>query len=122
MTALNLNNGKIIWQIPFGEFPGLKEIGIEITGTENFGGVTSTAGNISIATGTLDKKIYVFDSSNGEIIYKETLPFIGSSPPSTYLYKDEQFIIVHSSGGKSLQDGYPNLVTTGNKIIAFKLR
>ena len=122
LTALNLNTGKIIWQIPFGEFPGLKEIGIEITGTENFGGVTSTAGNISIATGTLDKKIYVFDSSNGEIIYKETLPFIGSSPPSTYLYKDEQFIIVHSSGGKSLQDGYPNLVTTGNKIIAFKLR
>ena len=23
LTALNLNNGKIIWQVPFGEFPDL---------------------------------------------------------------------------------------------------
>ena len=121
ISAMNLNNGKIIWQIPFGEFDFFKEKGFDKTGTENFGGVTATAGNIVIATGTLDKKIYVFDSTNGKTLYKKTLPFIGSAPPSTYLYDGEQYIILHASGGTTLKRGYPNLVKTGNKLIAFKL-
>tara|TARA_Y100000768_G_scaffold131051_1_gene97416 strand:- start:4073 stop:6106 length:2034 start_codon:yes stop_codon:yes gene_type:complete len=122
LTALNLNDGKIIWQVPFGEFDYLKKIGFPKTGTENFGGVTATAGNIMIATGTLDKKVYVFDSKNGEILFKKKLPFIGSAPPSTYLYKGEQYIVLHSSGGSTLKKGYPNLVNDGNVLIAFKLR
>ncbi len=121
LTALNLNDGKIIWQIPFGEFDYLKKIGFSKTGTENFGGVTATAGNIAIATGTLDKKVYVFDSKNGEILFQKKLPFIGSAPPSTYLYEGEQYIILHSSGGSTLKKGYPNLVNNGNVLIAFKL-
>ena len=105
----------------FDEFDFFKEKGFDKTGTENFGGVTATAGNIVIATGTLDKKIYVFDSTNGKTLYKKTLPFIGSAPPSTYLYDGEQYIILHASGGTTLKRGYPNLVKTGNKLIAFKL-
>ena len=122
LTALNLNNGKIIWQVPFGEFNYLKKIGFPKTGTENFGGVTATAGNIAIATGTLDKKIYIFDSKNGNILFHQELPFIGSAPPSIYLYEDKQYIIVHSSGGRTLKKGYPNLVEDGNMLIAFKLK
>ena len=122
ISAINLNNGKIIWQIPFGEFDFLKKKGFPKTGTENFGGVTATAGNIAIATGTLDKKIYIFDSTTGKTLYEKTLPFIGSAPPSTYLYDDQQYIILHVSGGTTLQKGYPNLVETGNKLIAFKLK
>ena len=122
ISAINLNNGKIIWQIPFGEFDFLKKKGFPKTGTENFGGVTATAGNIAIATGTLDKKIYIFDSTTGKTLYEKTLPFIGSAPPSTYLYDDQQYIILHVSGGTTLQKGYPNLVKTGNKLIAFKLK
>lgn len=122
LTALNLNTGKKIWEVPFGEYDALKKIGVTNTGTENFGGVTSTAGNISIASGTLDKKIYIFDSQNGNILFDKKLPYIGSSPPSTYLYNNEQFIVIHSSGAKSLKSGYPELVETGNVIVAFKLK
>ena len=122
LTALNLNDGKIIWQVPFGEFDYLKKLGIPKTGTENFGGVTATAGNIAIATGTLDKKVYVFDSENGGILFQKRLPFIGSAPPSTYLYEGEQFFVLHSSGGSTLKKGYPNLVEDGNVLIAFKLK
>ena len=121
LSAINLNDGKIIWQIPFGEFDFFKKKGLPKTGTENFGGVTATAGNIAIATGTLDKKVYIFDTINGKTLYEKTLPFIGSAPPSTYLYDGEQYIILHASGGSTLQKGYPNLVKTGNKLIAFKL-
>ena len=122
LTALNLNTGKIKWQVPFGEYDDLKKLGFDRTGTENFGGVTGTSGNILIATGTLDKKLYIFDSNNGQILYSKILPFIGSAPPSTYMVNNEQHIVLHASGGITLQQGYPELVETGNILIAFKLK
>ena len=122
LTALNLNNGKIIWQVPFGEFINLTKKGISKTGTENIGGATATSGNIVIATGTLDKKMYVFDSKDGKILYSKELPFIGSAPPTTYLVNGEQYIIIHSTGGRVLKDTYPDIVETGNILVAFKLK
>jgi quinoprotein glucose dehydrogenase len=122
LAALNLNDGKIIWKVPFGEYKFLKNLGIKKTGTENFGGVTATSGNIAIATGTLDKKMYIFDTTDGKILFSKKLPFIGSAPPSTYLYDNKQFIVLHSSGGSSLKKGYPNLVEAGNLLIGFKLK
>ena len=122
LTALNLNNGKIIWQSPFGEYKELTKKGIPLTGTENFGGATATSGDIVIATGTLDKKIYIFNAINGEIIYDLELPYIGSAPPTTYMSNGEQYILVHATGGFSLSKGYPNLVEQGNALIALKLK
>ena len=55
-------------------------------------------------------------SHNYKTLYEKTLPFIGSAPPSTYLYDGEQYIILHASGGTTLKRGYPNLVKTGNKL------
>ncbi len=121
LTALNLNNGKIIWQVPFGEYEELIKKGIPKTGTENIGGATATSGNIVIATGTLDKKIYIFDANNGEVIFSMELPFIGSAPPTTYIADNQQYIIVHATGGKVLKDTYPDLVKTGNALVALKL-
>ena len=50
------------------------------------------------------------------------LPFIGSTPPTTYLAKNEQFIIIHATGGASLSGGYGKLVETGDAIVAFKIK
>jgi quinoprotein glucose dehydrogenase len=122
LTALNLNNGKIIWQSPFGEYKELTKKGMDLTGTENFGGATATAGDIVIATGTLDKKIYIFNAINGDILYDLELPYIGSAPPTTYMSKGEQYILVHATGGWSLKKGYPDLVTEGNALVALKLK
>ncbi len=121
ISALDLNTGKIKWQVPFGEYDELSKIGVDITGTENFGGVTGSEGNVLFATGTLDKKFYVFDSTNGSILYSKLLPFIGSAPPTTYSIKGKQYVIVHATGGKTLKAGYPDLVETGNKIVSFSL-
>ena len=122
VTALDLNNGKIIWQVPFGEYKELTKKGIPKTGTENIGGATATSGDIVIATGTLDKKIYIFDSNNGNTIFSKVLPFIGSAPPTTYIVNNEQYIIVHSTGGSVLKSFYPDSVETGNALVAFKLK
>ena len=122
LTALNLNNGKIIWQSPFGEYKELTKKGMDLTGTENYGGATATAGDIVIATGTLDKKIYIFNAINGDILYDLELPYIGSAPPTTYMSKGQQYILVHATGGSSLKKGYPDLVREGNALVALKLK
>ena len=119
ITSINLNNGKIIWQIPFGEYKYLTEKGVEITGTENFGGVTGTEGEILIATGTLDKKLYIYNSLDGSELFSYELPYIGSAPPTTYLLNKQY--ITHATGGRTLMQGYPDLVDTGNAIVAFTL-
>ena len=122
ITAINLNNGKIIWQIPFGEYEELTKKNIPITGQTNMGGVTGTSGNLVFATGTLDKKIRAFNSHDGKEVWSYELPFIGSSPPTIYEYNGEQYILVSATGSISLFGEYKNKAKLGNKIIAFKLK
>lgn len=120
LAALNLNNGKLIWKVPFGGYDELEKKGIPRTGTENFGGATATSSGLIFATGTLDKMIYAYDSSSGKELWKKELPFIGSAPPSVYSANGEQFIIVQSTGSHSLRSGYQ--VKMGDALVAFKLK
>jgi quinoprotein glucose dehydrogenase len=120
LAALNLNNGKLIWTVPFGSYAELEKKGIPKTGTENFGGATATSSGLIFATGTLDKMIYAYDSSNGKELWKRELPFIGSAPPTIYSVKEEQFIIVQSTGSNSLRMGYQ--IKMGDALVAFKLK
>ena len=121
LTAIDLNIGKIIWQVPFGEYEELTKIGIPITGTENYGGATGTSGNLIFATGTVDKKIRAFDSTNGKEVWSYQLPFAGSGPPSIYSINGEQYVVVASTGSLSLQSGYPDKVKFGNWLYSFKI-
>ena len=117
-----VNNGKTIWQIPFGEYDELKEKGIPVTGQTNMGGVTATAGNIIFATGTLDKKLRAFDSRNGREIWSFQLPYSGSSPPTIYEYNGEQYVLVISTGSSSMYNWYGKKAPKGDKVFAFKLK
>ena len=121
LSALNLNSGKLIWQVPLGYYETLKSKGI-ITGTENFGGATATAGGLVFASGTLDKLLRAFDSSNGKELWSYKLPFIGSAPPTSYEVKGEQFIVLPASGGISLKIFYGDKVELGDSVLAFKLK
>ena len=117
ITAINLNTGKIKWQIPFGEYKELTKKGIPITGTENYSGLTGTEAGLLLATGTLDKQFRILDANNGKELWSYELPFIGSSPPVTYQIDNEQYILINATGSFSLKKGYPELVDFGNKIM-----
>lgn len=120
LTAMNLNDGKIIWQVPLGYYKELKSRGI-ITGTENFGGATATSGGLVFASGTLDKLIRAFDSETGKELWSYELPYIGSAPPTSYEVNGEQYIVIPATGGTTLKMYYRDLVEQGDAIVAFKI-
>jgi len=121
ISAVNLNNGKILWQKPLGYYEKLKSKGI-ITGTENYGGATATSGGLVFVAGTLDKLIRAFDSETGEELWSHKLPYIGSAPPTSYKINDEQYIVIPSSGGTTLKVFYGDLVELGDAVVAFKIK
>lgn len=116
ISAINLNSGKKIWQVPFGEYPELTKNGIPLTGQPNFGGLIVTKGGLVFATGTIDKKLRAFDSISGTQLWVYELPAPGSAPPSTYEIDGVQYILVVASGGI-----YANFKDHSDTIMAFKL-
>ncbi len=120
LTSIDLNKGKIIWQVPLGNFEELKHI--TDTGTLNYGGATASAGDLVFASGTLDKKIRAFDSNTGEVLWSYKLPYIGSAPPTIYEAKGEQYLMIPATGSWSLKNVYPELVEYGDAFLAFKIK
>jgi quinoprotein glucose dehydrogenase len=113
ITAIDLNSGKKIWQISFGEYSELTNRGIKVTGQENFGGVIVTKGGLVFATGTIDQKVRAYDSATR---WDYNLPAAGSAPPSTYEIGGVQYVVVVASGG-----WYAGYKDHSDTIIAFKL-
>ena len=122
LTALNLNDGKIIWQVPFGEFLDLDINDTTKSGSPNFGGATGTAGDLIFATGTIDKKVRAFNSLNGEEVWEYSLPYIGSNPPTIYSYENEQYVLITSTGSLSLNRQFPEKAEFGNWLYSFKIK
>ena len=121
LTAISLNTGKIIWQVPLGHYESLKSKGI-ITGTENFGGATATIGGLVFVAGTLDKLFRAFDAESGKELWSHKLPYIGSAHPTSYEINGEQYIVIPASGGITLKMYYGNLVEQGDAVVAYKIK
>ena len=121
LSAINLNTGKLIWSVPFGEYEELSNKGIPQTGTINYGGAVGTAGEIIFATGTLDRKIRAFSSLNGKELWNYKMDFTGSSPPTIFLHDGKQYVVVIATGSNSINDQFPNQHEFGNKVYSFSL-
>ena len=116
LNCLDLNTGKLVWQVPLGEFPELTARGIPKTGTENYGGAIVTAGGLLFCSGTRDRKIRAFDKDSGQELWSGDLPWVGSAPPATYAINGRQFVVIASTGNKlGRQDEY------GDAYVAFAL-
>jgi quinoprotein glucose dehydrogenase len=99
LNAIDLNTGKYLWKIPFGEYPELVAKGMTKTGSENYGGPVVTAGGILIIAATShDRKIHAYNSSTGKLLWEATLPFDGVATPSTYMVDGKQYIVIGTCG------------------------
>lgn len=115
LTSIDLNTGKIAWQVPFGEYPELTAKGVPKTGQENFAGCMVTASGLVFAGGTRDKKIRAFDAATGAELWSYQLPLHVTAPPASYEVDGRQYIVVPVTGGGKLGG------ETGDMWTAFAL-
>ena len=114
LTAIDLNEGSITWQVPLGEFPELAKKGIPKTGTENYGGPVVTAGGLLLIGASKDGYFRAFDKKTGEELWKYQLPAGGYATPSVYEVGGKEFVVIACGGGKMG-------TKSGDSYVAFTL-
>lgn len=100
LTAIDLNTGEKIWQVPLGEYEELKKKGIPATGTENYGGPLVTGSGLVFIAATRDGKFRAFEKQTGKMLWETILPASGFATPSTYEVNGKQFIVIACGGTK----------------------
>jgi quinoprotein glucose dehydrogenase len=114
LTAIDLDRGELLWQVPLGEVPELTERGIPKTGTENYGGPAFTAGGLIFIAASKDEHIRAFDAATGEELWKAKLPAGGYATPAVYEAAGRQYVVIAAGGGKMG-------TASGDAYVAFAL-
>ncbi len=106
-TAIDLNKGDLLWQIPLGDSPQirnhplLKGLSLPPLGGTGNEGVLVTGGGLVFA-GTADKKFCAIDKTSGKIIWQGDLEFASAGSPMTYRTRaGRQFVVVATGAGKN---------------------
>ena len=116
LNAIDMNTGRYLWKIPFGEYPELAAKGMRNTGSENYGGPIVTGGAVVFIGATAyDRKFHAFDSRTGRLLWQYELPFAGMATPATYMVKGKQYVVIAAGGGKNTPQH------TGGLYVAFAL-
>lgn len=100
LTAIDMDNAKIKWQVPLGNIDALNIPDHPITGTENYGGPVVTSGGVIFIAATQDEKFRVFDRETGEQLFEYELPAAGYATPATYMVDGKQYVVIACGGGK----------------------
>ena len=116
LNAIDLQSGRILWKIPFGEYPDLARQGVKNTGSENYGGPVVTAGGVLLIGATVyDRKFHAFDARTGRLLWEYELPFAGMATPATYMVDGRQYVVTVSTGGRDPKS------PVGGAYVAFAL-
>ena len=125
ISAINLDTGKILWQVPHGETPDeirnspvLKGLSIPRTGRPGVIGVLTTrtlviageGGTFTNAAGQKGALLRAYDKATGEDAGAIYMPSGQTGSPMTYMFKGKEYIVVAIGG-----PGYPA------ELLAFTL-
>ena len=127
LTAYNLNEGTIKWQVPVGDSPVATAQGIKGAGLmmPRNGPVVTAGGLIFIATRD-EGKLHVFDQDTGKEVWSYDLPAASEGVPAVYEADGREFLVVCATSAKLKdipRDGPPPPSTEPVKrlYIAFAL-
>ena len=115
LSAIDLNKGEILWQVPFGTYPLLEDRSLPPTGTFNMGGSVVTAGGLVFLGASMDEKFRAFDKATGEVLWEAELPAGGYATPAVYEVDGRQYVVIAAGGG-----GKPG-TRPGDAYVAFAL-
>ncbi|MFY0652868.1 MAG: pyrroloquinoline quinone-dependent dehydrogenase [Cyclobacteriaceae bacterium] len=99
LNAIDLNEGKIKWQVPLGTYPALEARGLPATGTFNIGGPVVTAGGLIFIGAAQDERMHAFDKETGELLWEYQMDAGGYATPATYEVDGRQYVIIAAGGG-----------------------
>jgi quinoprotein glucose dehydrogenase len=99
LNAIDMDEGKILWQVPLGTYPELEKRGFPPTGTFNMGGPLVTSSGLVFIGATMDERFRAFDAGTGEVLWEFQLESGGYATPATYSIDGKQFIVIAAGGG-----------------------
>jgi quinoprotein glucose dehydrogenase len=95
LNAVDMNTGKYLWTVPFGEHEELAEKGLSGTGAGSHGGTALTASGVLFAGGSeYDMKFRAYDSATGKVLWTGRLPGHGAATPATYAVNGKQYVVI----------------------------
>ncbi|MEO6446834.1 MAG: PQQ-binding-like beta-propeller repeat protein, partial [Gemmatimonadaceae bacterium] len=110
ITAIDLDTGKHLWQVPIGDTPGirnhplLKDVTLPPLGVAGAVGGTVTKGGLIFATGGGDV-LYALDTKDGSVVWQHALPAgRGYANPISYRGANGvQYVVIASGGGDNAE-------------------
>ena len=107
LTAIDLNKGEILWQVPLGEgsqairnHPLLKGVKLpdRLGSPTNGGAILTGSGLIFVGGG--DGYLYAFDKNNGKELWRGKVPYINAENVMTYRTRGGRQFVVTSTGAE----------------------
>ncbi len=97
LTAYDLNQGTIKWQVPVGDDLRALQEGIRGTGAIGIrvGIVTTSTGLIFLAGG--DMKVRAYDEATGQVLWTAKLPAESEGIPAMYEVGGKQYLVVNAT-------------------------
>jgi quinoprotein glucose dehydrogenase len=89
LTAYDMNAGKILWQVPYGGLPGLKDAGSIFPR----GSIVATAGGLIFGS-SQDNHFCGWDENTGKLVFSIKLPSLPGGVPAIYMVGGREYIAV----------------------------
>lgn len=118
LTAYDMNQGTIKWQISLGEVSVLTAKGIHGTGSYwPRGGPVVTAGGLIIAPTKSDNKLHIYDKETGKQISEIELPAGPEGIPAVYEVAGREYIVISARPNVEAPVGSQQASQTANAAV-----
>jgi glucose dehydrogenase len=105
ITAYDLNEGTILWQVPNGNVTALENYGITGTGSHApRGGLVTTDGGLLFVATSSDRKFRARDVRDGSVLWEHDLPAASEGVPAVYQVDGREYVAI-AVGGTGLFSG-----------------
>lgn len=118
LTAVDLDSGKTLWEVPLGTIRDLAPIPLPIEwGTPNMGGPLVTGSGLVFIGAAMDSYLRAFDIESGKELWKGRLPAGGQATPMTYKLsaQGKQYVVIGAGGHGKLGS------KLGDSVVAYAL-
>jgi quinoprotein glucose dehydrogenase len=118
LTAVSLDSGELLWQVPLGSVPDLLRLPIQTAiGLPNLGGPLVTAGGVAFISASMDGNLRAFDVETGAELWHDRLPAGGNANPMTYRLSanGKQYVVIAAGGHGKLG------TRRGDYVVAYAL-